>query len=122
MVALHSGAPIVTDSASSSFALVGDPAALRGFDAFSVGSGDYPDGSTTIVMQLETLAEGRPLRLTGPGIKESATIAPSPLPEGFLNWLAANHASFPCGIDVILVAGANFAALPRTTTVKPMEA
>lgn len=118
----HTGAPIVDDASVSSFALIGNPVGLAGFDAFSLGTSDYPDRSTTLIIQLETLTAGHPLVLSGPGIRDSAHIAPSSLPAGCLDWLAINQASFPRGIDLVLAAGHDIVALPRTTVVKALEA
>ena len=46
-------------------------------------------------------------------------IAPKGLPDGFLAMRAANRPLFPRGVDVILVAGADILALPRTTVPCP---
>jgi alpha-D-ribose 1-methylphosphonate 5-triphosphate synthase subunit PhnH len=41
----------------------------------------------------------------------------SGLPDGFAARWAANRAAFPRGVDVILCAGRDVAALPRTTAI-----
>ncbi|HXR25066.1 MAG TPA: phosphonate C-P lyase system protein PhnH, partial [Candidatus Binataceae bacterium] len=54
----HSGAPVVTDSSICSFALIRD-AALPELDRFALGSNEYPDRSTTLILQVESLTQGQ---------------------------------------------------------------
>ena len=75
----------------------------------------YPDRSTTVVLQLRSLARGELLWLAGPGIRGDATLRTSPLPHRFREQWAANAAAFPLGVDLILAAGAEVAGLPRST-------
>ncbi len=114
----HTGAPLTGDPAQAAFALIGDVAAFTGIHRFSTGSADYPDRSTTFILQVDTLTAGTPLVLSGPGIKETSELAPSPLPPDFIAMLDANHALFPRGCDFLLCAGEHIAALPRTTRVR----
>jgi alpha-D-ribose 1-methylphosphonate 5-triphosphate synthase subunit PhnH len=113
----HTGAPAAASPDKASFALVDAEADSLDLAAFSPGSPDYPDRSTTVVVQLRSLAQGRRLRLAGPGIRGGATLAAEPLPAGFLAQWAANAAAFPLGVDLILAAGAEVAALPRSVRI-----
>src|ERR1019366_7382782 len=54
----HTGAPVVFDSSICSFALIADPGALPSLDRFSFGTNEYPDRSTTLIMQVESLTRG----------------------------------------------------------------
>jgi len=49
----HTSAPVIADSSIASFALIGDPAHLPPLDRFAFGSNEYPDRSTTLVLQVE---------------------------------------------------------------------
>jgi alpha-D-ribose 1-methylphosphonate 5-triphosphate synthase subunit PhnH len=113
----NTGCPIVTDQAQSAFAVAGDLAALPQLESFALGTPDYPDRSTTLILQVANLTGGDALTLSGPGIRDTATLAPQGLPKDFVEQLAANRALFPRGVDVLLVAGHDIAALPRTTIV-----
>lgn len=113
----NTGCPIVTDQAQCSFALVGDAAALPPFETFALGTPDYPDRSTTLILQVATLTGGPELSLSGPGIRGQASLCAGGLPEDFVMQHAANRALFPRGVDLLLVAGNQVAALPRTTIV-----
>ena len=109
--------PIVADPAQSAFALVSDAATVPSFESFALGTPDYPDRSTTLILQLSTLTEGPALSLSGPGIRSSATLRAGSLPDDFDARLAGNRVLFPLGVDLLLVATDQLAALPRTTVV-----
>src|SRR3954470_3483419 len=47
----HTSAPVIADSSIASFALIGDPAHLPPLDRFAFGSNEYPDRSTTLILQ-----------------------------------------------------------------------
>lgn len=115
-IRFQTGAPLVADPSQAAFALVGKANALPDFTAFSAGVADYPDRSTTLVLQLENFS-GATFSLSGPGIETERSLAAAPLPDDFAERCAANRALFPCGIDFLLVTGDQVAALPRTTRV-----
>ena len=121
-LAFHSGAPMATTPADAHFALVANPATLIALDNFAQGTQEYPDRSTTLILQVESLTAGEPLQLKGPGIETTAAIAPTPLPRHFVEQWKQNGARFPRGTDVILAAPNAVACLPRTTRIKTMDA
>jgi alpha-D-ribose 1-methylphosphonate 5-triphosphate synthase subunit PhnH len=111
----HTSAPVVQDPSICSFALIGGAAALPGLDRFAFGSIEYPDRSTTLILQVESLTEGPALELCGPGIDGSAVLQAVIQPSDLFERLAINKTLFPRGIDVVLVAGDAIVAIPRTT-------
>ncbi|SFV06781.1 alpha-D-ribose 1-methylphosphonate 5-triphosphate synthase subunit PhnH [Methylobacterium sp. 174MFSha1.1] len=113
----HTGARIATDPLDAAFALVSDPAACPDFSVFAQGTPAYPDRSATLVLAVSDLSDRAGWRLDGPGIKGSATLFAAPLPADMGDRLARNHAGFPQGVDLILVAPGRLAALPRSTRV-----
>lgn len=113
----QTGCPIVDDPSQCTFALVAEERTLPRLDAFALGTPDYPDRSTTLILQVPSLMTGPELSLSGPGIRGAATLRPAGLPEDFVAQHAVNHALFPRGVDVVLVAATEIAALPRTTVV-----
>ncbi|SEO87966.1 alpha-D-ribose 1-methylphosphonate 5-triphosphate synthase subunit PhnH [Methylobacterium sp. ap11] len=114
----HTGARITDDPAEAAFAVVSDAAACPTFDAFAQGTPAYPDRSATLVLAVATLSGDEGWHLDGPGIRDSARLAASPLPADMPARLARNHAGFPQGIDLILAAPGRVAALPRSTRVQ----
>ena len=111
----HTGAPVIADSSICSFALVGDPQGLPALDRFAFGSNEYPDRSTTLVLQVESLTQGASFHLRGPGIDGSAVLRATVQPADLFDRLAVNATLFPRGIDVVLVADDAIVAIPRTT-------
>jgi alpha-D-ribose 1-methylphosphonate 5-triphosphate synthase subunit PhnH len=111
----HSGAPVVTDSSIASFALVSEGGMLPELDRFAFGSSEYPDRSTTVILQVDSLARGAQYELSGPGIDGRAILQASFKPNDLFERLAINAALFPRGIDVVLVADDAIVAIPRTT-------
>lgn len=113
----HTGAPVVSESSICSFALVGDARALPALDRFAFGSNEYPDRSTTLILQVESLTLGRTFELCGPGIDGTAVLRAAVEPADLFDRLAVNAELFPRGIDVVLVADDAVVAIPRTTRV-----
>ena len=113
----HTGAPVVQDPSIASFALISDGAALPALERFALGTNEYPDRSTTVILQVESLDSGRSFELRGPGIDGVATLQASIRPFDLFERLRMNEALFPRGIDLVLVADDAVVAIPRTTRV-----
>jgi alpha-D-ribose 1-methylphosphonate 5-triphosphate synthase subunit PhnH len=111
----HTSAPVVTDSSIAGFALVGDPLNLPALDRFAFGSNEYPDRSTTLILQIESLGDGPVVELQGPGIDGTAALRASIQPQDLFERLTINATLFPRGIDVVLVHDDAIVAIPRTT-------
>jgi alpha-D-ribose 1-methylphosphonate 5-triphosphate synthase subunit PhnH len=109
-LAFHCGARGI-ERAQAAFAL-GTWAALMPLSDYPAGSAEYPDRSTTLIVELPELAN-RGARLSGPGIEGSALLS---LPA--LAPFAANTARFPLGLDFLFTCGDMLAALPRSTRVE----
>lgn len=116
-VRFQTGAPIASDKQAASFAMIAQPENLPDFSGFSMGAADYPDRSCTILLQLGSLREGEALTLQGPGIERARQLHVDPLPSGFVRHWERNREHFPCGIDLILIAGSDIAALPRSVRI-----
>jgi len=116
-LAFHTGAPRAAAPDKAAFALL--DLAVDGLElgSFAQGTAEYPDRSTTIVVQAASLGAGPPLRLSGPGIKAEAAFSIAPLPADFVSQWTANCDQFPLGVDLIFAVEARLAALPRTTAV-----
>ncbi len=121
-LSFHAGAAVTVEKQDARFAFVEKGAVVPGFGLFAQGTQEYPDRSSTLVIEIESFDGGRPLVLTGPGIRDEAVIAPQGLPETFVALAGANRAMFPRGVDLILVAGDRILCLPRTTVINNREA
>ena len=109
----HTGAALASPE-NAAFALVDAENDAVDLECFSQGTAEYPDRSTTLVLQVRRLAAGARLCLVGPGVRGAAELQVEPLPADFLAQWRVNHAGFPLGIDLILAAGSRLAALPRS--------
>lgn len=114
----HCGCPLAADPGQADFAIATEPRALPPLDAFNLGSDEYPDRSTTLILQVPALTGGEAWTLTGPGIRDRMGLAIAGLAPGFRDQLVANAACFPRGIDVIFTSGIQLAALPRSTRLE----
>ncbi|MCS6803214.1 MAG: phosphonate C-P lyase system protein PhnH [Chloroflexota bacterium] len=84
------------------------------------GSLAYPDRGATAILLVDALGLG-PLHLSlrGPGCCPGATLRVQGLPWALLAARAAAVASYPCGIDLLVVdAAGQLAAIPRSTFVE----
>jgi alpha-D-ribose 1-methylphosphonate 5-triphosphate synthase subunit PhnH len=110
----HTSAPVIADSSIASFALIGDARDLPALERFSFGSNEYPDRSTTLILQVESLTQGPAFELRGPGIDGTAVLPAAIQPPDLFERLAINQTLFPRGIDVVLVHDDHVVAIPRT--------
>ncbi|MCG6205560.1 phosphonate C-P lyase system protein PhnH [Rhodopseudomonas sp. HC1] len=110
----HTSAPLVDEGDMAAFGLIADPLSMPALERFALGSNDYPDRSTTLILQLGSLADGSEFELCGPGIRGTATLR-APLPASLLAQRDALTPLFPRGLDLILAADDAIVALPRTT-------
>ena len=112
----HTGARLVTSPANAAFAVVADTARMPALSAFAQGTPDYPDRSTTLILQVETLA-ATGWTLDGPGIHSTTRFSAAPLPADFAAQMRANRAAFPGGVDIFFATRTSLAALPRSTRI-----
>ena len=114
----HTGAPITSNPQQAVFALIADAAHAPDFMEFALGTPDYPDRSTTLVLQVESLSGGPSIALTGPGIDGMQMMSARPLPHDFARRMTGNRTLFPRGVDVLLVTDDAVAAVPRSTRIE----
>ncbi|MEH2512980.1 alpha-D-ribose 1-methylphosphonate 5-triphosphate synthase subunit PhnH [Nitrobacteraceae bacterium AZCC 1564] len=117
----QTGAPLTADASQAAFALIAKGSALPDFETFAPGTPEYPDRSTTLVVQVETLTAGDPIALSGPGIQGTSSLRAGALPQDFVARMQSNRALFPLGVDLLLVSGNDLVALPRSAHVAAKE-
>jgi alpha-D-ribose 1-methylphosphonate 5-triphosphate synthase subunit PhnH len=84
--------------------------------AASIGSMLYPDTAATIFIGC-TFDSPTPLRLTGPGIDGTITIAPAGVPADLWT-LRASRVRYPLGWELLLTDGTQIIGLPRSTRIE----
>lgn len=110
----HTGAEITSERSAASFALF-----AKGYDGaymtdFAIGLDAYPERSTTLLIQVPDFTSGAPHRVCGPGIQTTEILRPSGLEPKFWTEWHMNQTLYPCGLDVVLVAGHDLIGLPRS--------
>ncbi|HYG44694.1 MAG TPA: phosphonate C-P lyase system protein PhnH [Bordetella sp.] len=111
----HCGCPLVDDPSQARFAAVPAGCAAPELSRCHPGDPAYPDTSTTLLLEVESLDRGAAMTLSGPGIATRRVLQAAGLPDGFWTQWRANHRIFPLGVDVFLVQGQRLCGLPRTT-------
>ena len=117
----NTSAPLTNHTLDAHFAIVSDRGVLPSLESFSQGTQEYPDRSTTLILQIGALSGGPALILTGPGIRTEQDIAPCGLPDHFVDQWRANRERFPRGVDVLLAAPEGVIGLPRTVNIRTRE-
>ena len=117
-IRFHCGAPLVSSPDAASFAIVADPAAMPPLQDFNPGEEQYPDRSATLIVQVASLTDGQAFRLSGPGIETVIDVSAQGLPARFIADWRINHACYPTGVDVLLIAGRTIVGLPRSTRME----
>jgi len=112
----HTGAKIVTNPAEATFAAISDPSACPALSAFGQGQADYPDRSTTLIIQCARFA-ATGQAFGGPGIDGRIAFSAEPAVPGLAGELGQNRTSFPCGVDLVFVTQSAMAALPRSVRI-----
>jgi alpha-D-ribose 1-methylphosphonate 5-triphosphate synthase subunit PhnH len=120
-IAFHCGAAFVADPGDSDFAVVSGFATMPAFELFAQGTQEFPDRSTTVILQCDTLGGGETRTFAGPGIPETAPLAVPGLPPRFDLQCNANHGRFPRGIDVIFAGDGEIVCLPRSARLAARE-
>jgi len=113
----HCGAALVEEPRRAAFAVIDGAAPAPLLADFDPGNDQFPDRSTTIIVQCPAFDGGEAVTLTGPGIATRRDIAPAGLRPGFWAEVAANAAAYPLGVDLLLSHGDAVLGLPRSTQI-----
>ena len=113
----HCGCPVTSEPLRASFALITDTVAMPKVAAFNADKPEYPDRSTTLLIQVASLSNATGVRLSGPGLQHPTQLDVAGVSAAYWRELQESRAAFPCGVDIVFVWGERIAALPRTTVV-----
>lgn len=111
----HCACPLIDAPAKASFAVVMNHVLMPSLDAFALGTADYPEKSTTVLLATDfDAAPSESISVVGPGVDGAGRLPLSWLPTGFVAAWLGNGRLFPRGVDLILVGQAHVVGLPRT--------
>lgn len=117
-IAFHTGAGIVAAPQDAAFAIITDPTAAPPLRAFRWGTDVSPETGATLLIETLRLTPGGRWILRGPGIAAATRLEVEGLAAGFIEERRGMVGAFPRGVDIVLTAGVELAALPRTTTIE----
>ncbi|MEM1047198.1 MAG: phosphonate C-P lyase system protein PhnH [Pseudomonadota bacterium] len=117
-IRFHTGARVTKEMAESRFAILSDSSKPVPLQQFFAGRQDYPDESTTVILQVAAIETDTGPVLTGPGIETSLRLNPKPLSATFWVMAVENAGLFPRGLDFLFAAKNAVAALPRSTQIE----
>ncbi|MDB5525265.1 MAG: phosphonate lyase system protein PhnH [Rhizobium sp.] len=117
-LAFQTGALITEDRTEAQFAFLDTKTLLPPLSTFAAGTQEYPDRSTTIILEVSAFSDGQGFVLSGPGIDGSTSINVDALPAPFEELWRENNGLYPRGIDLVLVAGLKMICLPRTVRIR----
>jgi alpha-D-ribose 1-methylphosphonate 5-triphosphate synthase subunit PhnH len=113
-IAFHCGALLAADPARAAFALT---TSLPDLTLLPGGSDESPETSATLIVQVAGFERGQRLVLSGPGLREPFAVTVDGLPTDFPALWSENASKYPRGIDLLLCAGAELVALPRSVAI-----
>ena len=119
-LAFHCGVPVVNEQRRAEFAVITAQEKRPALDTFSLGTDEYPDQSTTVIVQVDAFT-GERFRCTGPGVKTERNFMVSGLDADFWEERKALMPLFPRGVDILLTCGHCLIALPRTSCVEEIS-
>lgn len=115
-IRFHTGARLSQQPDEADFAIVTDPMHMPRLSDFKQGIPDYPDRSTTVIVQVSELNSVGWV-FAGPGIDRQVAFGAHPLPSDFAAQLSTNRQNFPCGVDLLFVTGEYIVGLPRSASI-----
>lgn len=115
-IAFQTAARIVREPSHALLAVASSAAMLPPLREFAQGSPDYPDRSTTVVLQADRLSD-QGHSFTGPGIRTRQNFGFAPQPEDFVVQWVLNRRRFPLGVDLLIIADDQIAGLPRSAMI-----
>lgn len=91
--------------------------ALPELGCLLAGSDDEPQLGATVILQVAGFGTGTLFEMSGPGLAAPRRLRIDGLPADFAAQWAENHRLFPRGVDLILCAGTQLTALPRSLRI-----
>jgi alpha-D-ribose 1-methylphosphonate 5-triphosphate synthase subunit PhnH len=117
----HCGCRLATQLADAVFVVPAALEQLPALDELRLGEPEFPDRSATLIVEVDDLAAGGPLHLSGPGIESEVRLAVAGWRAATTDFLRENRRRFPLGVDLLLTCGTRAAGLPRTVRLSLEE-
>ncbi|MEM1254732.1 MAG: phosphonate C-P lyase system protein PhnH [Cyanobacteria bacterium P01_H01_bin.21] len=109
----HTGCRFTHSPQAADFALIWDVTTAPALADFSWGTAEYPEASTSLLIQLAGLSVGKSVVLQGPGILHQIEVS-LPLRSEFWQQWQTMTLEYPLGLDCWCFAQNQVMGLPRT--------
>lgn len=116
----HTGCRFTAQPQTADFAVIDDVETMPRLDEFSWGTAEYPEASTSLLIQLPALQATGSAILQGAGILDTIPIR-TPLHTGFWQQWQEMTANYPLGLDVWCFADRQVLGLPRTARIAGVQ-
>jgi alpha-D-ribose 1-methylphosphonate 5-triphosphate synthase subunit PhnH len=117
----HTGAPLTTVAMDAAFAVLTAEETKDGLPIFNLGSHEYPDRSTTLIIQVADFSHGPLVAVSGPGLELPPRLTVAGASEILWRSIHNNNSLFPIGNDFMFASPTEITALPRSSHIEIME-
>lgn len=114
----HTGCCFTSKPNEADFALIEAVDLLPELTSFNLGTGEEPETSTTLLVQMRASAKTSAVVISGPGHPGAYCTQMPQLPEKFLQQWQQNVQSYPLGVDAFFLQGQTATGLPRTARLQ----
>jgi alpha-D-ribose 1-methylphosphonate 5-triphosphate synthase subunit PhnH len=112
----HTGCRFTAQPQTADFAVIAQIETMPRLEEFNWGTAEYPEASTSLLIQLPTLQGAGAATLQGPGILATITLQ-TPLLKDFWQQWQAMTIHYPLGLDAWCFADRQVLGLPRTAQI-----
>ena len=112
----HTGCRFTAQPQTADFAIISRVETMPRLDDFSWGTAEYPEASTSLLIQLPSLLGNHSITLQGPGIVDLITFQ-TPLNQDFWQQWQEMTAEYPLGLDAWCFADSQVLGFPRTACI-----
>lgn len=113
----HTNCQFASAPQQADFAFIAHSSELPALDGFCMGTDEFPELSTTAVIQVSEVGDVDGWHLSGPGIKHQRRLNVGVDMAGLEMQMSAIRPLYPRGIDLFFVHDTRICCLPRTTSV-----
>ena len=111
----HTGFKIADKPKKASFCILGT--SIPSLDEFCSGTADYPENSSTLIIQTDEISTRAQLQFEGPGIKTNRYVSVGSINKGFWSDREGLQSLFPRGLDLVFTQNNKMISVPRTTKI-----
>jgi len=105
---------VVTEPCMANFAIVTQPLNMPDLENFRIGTYEYPENATTLLVQVDDILPGAEYQKSGIGVDQRAHLELRGLPDHFWHQWRQLSGRHPLGIDVFITCEDVLTALPKS--------